>query len=380
MGQYRRTLPGDRGPWFREAPLTNPKFKVHTAPPRIRHPDAAAFETSGLMHDTTVREVAEALRLVVDTAAEGIVALDELGFVRSLNPATATMFGYVLHEVIGRHVTMLLPELCRSTHRGDPRSCRDTGLAQLIGTSCQVEGRRKDGTTFSVDLDVKELRVDDADVFIGVLHDATVRTGAEERQRLMIAELNHRMRNTLAKMGMLIELSRSSAVSVDAFADALSGRINALARTQARVSGSSRMGACLSGLIEDELAPYWGQTNVCVEGPDLALNPEPAQALALVFHELATNAVKYGALSAADGRVAVRWQVGGEVGAAQLKLVWEEAGGPTVVTPKRQGFGTRLIQNLLHHELGGRVELSLPPTGARCAIEVPLERVAGKVD
>jgi two-component sensor histidine kinase len=224
-------------------------------------------------------------------------------------------------------------------------------------------------------------QVDSKRKFIGVERDIAEREKrVEKRQRLLIAELNHRMRNTLATMGMIVELSRSSAASVDAFADALSGRINALARTYARLSGSSRMGARLRDLIEDELAPYRSQTNVCVEGRDLALNLEPAQALALVLHELVTNAVKHGALSTADGGVAVRWQVAGEMGSARLILVWQEAGGPTLVTPKRQGFGTRLIHNMLHHELGGRVELSLPPTGLRCEMEVPLARVGGKDD
>jgi PAS domain S-box-containing protein len=336
----------------------------------MRRPDGAAIETCGEMLDITVREAAEArLSAVVEGATHGIVAVDELGLVRSLNPAAATMFGYAPDEVIGRHVSMLMPELCRSSHHGD---------AQLIGTVRQVEGRRKDGLTFPIDLGVKQLRVDNAYIFIGVLRDTTMRMRAEERQRLLIAELNHRMRNTLAKMGMIIELSRAGAASVDAFADALSGRINALARTHAHFSCSSRRGTRLRELIEHEFAPYRGQTNVCVEGPDLALNPEPAQALALVFHELVTNAVKYGALSTAEGRVAVRWQVAGEMGSAQLNLVWKEAGGPTVVTPKRQGFGTRLIHNILHHELGGRVELSLPPTGLRCEMEVPLARLGGK--
>jgi two-component sensor histidine kinase len=111
---------------------------------------------------------------------------------------------------------------------------------------------------------------------------------------------------------------------------------------------------------------------VSVEGPELALIPEPAQALAMVLHELVPNAVKYGALSTANGRVVVRWQVAGE----QLNFVWRETDGPTVATPKRQGFGTRLIHNIVHHELGGRVELSLPPPCVRCEIEVPLARVA----
>jgi two-component sensor histidine kinase len=252
---------------------------------------------------------------------------------------------------------MLMPEFYRSSHHGAGR---------------QVKGRRKDGSTFPIDLDVKELRVDNACLFICVLRDITGRQRADERQRLLIAELNHRMRNILAKMGMMVEVSRMSAASVDAFADTLSGRINALARTHVRFNGGSQMGGRLRELIEDELSPYRSQTNVCVEGPDLALRPEPAQALALVLHELVTNAVKYGALSTADGRVAVRWRVAGDTAAPQLSLVWEEAGGPIVVTPKRQGFGTRLIQNLLHHELGSRVELSLPPTGLRFEMEVPL--------
>jgi two-component sensor histidine kinase len=119
---------------------------------------------------------------------------------------------------------------------------------------------------------------------------------------------------------------------------------------------------------------------VCVEGPHLSLNREPAQALALVLHELATNAAKHGSLSTAGGRVAARWQVLGNTGSVQLKLVWQETGGPTVITPKRQGFGTRLIDYVVHHDLGGRVELSLLATGVRCEIEVPLARIAGKVE
>ena len=114
-----------------------------------------------------------------------------------------------------------------------------------------------------------------------------------------------------------------------------------------------------------------------LEGPDLSLLPDPTQALAMVVHELVTNAVKYGALSTASGRVAVRWEVAGEISSAQLNLVWQEAGGPVVATrPQRKGFGTRLIHNIVVHELGGRVEASLTPTGAHYEIEVPLARVA----
>ena len=134
----------------------------------------------------------------------------------------------------------------------------------------------------------------------------------------------------------------------------------------------------LRRLVEDELAAHRTGTNVSVEGADLPLNPQAAQALGMVLHELTANAVKYGALSAAEARVVVRWQVAGEISSAQLNLVWQEVGGPAVVMPMRPGFGTRLINDVVHHELGGRVDLSLPPTGARWEIHVPLARVAAR--
>jgi two-component sensor histidine kinase len=135
-------------------------------------------------------------------------------------------------------------------------------------------------------------------------------------------------------------------------------------------------GIRLRELVEDELAPYRRNANASIEGPDLPLMPEPAQALAIALHELVTNAVRYGALSTADGRVAVWWQVAGELGSARLNLVWQEADGPAVATPDEQGVGSRLIRSVLHHKLGGKAELRVAPTGVRCEMEVPLARVA----
>jgi PAS domain S-box-containing protein len=225
--------------------------------------------------------------------------------------------------------------------------------------------RRPDGTPIEV---------------YGVKVDITERKRAEEHHQMLLAELNHRMRNSLAQMGLIVERSRASADSVDAFATALTDRLDALARAHARFIRRHPTGLPLKELVEDEVAPYRSQRNVSVEGPQLHLTPQPAQALAMVLHELVSNAVKYGALSTANGRVAVRWQVAGEIRSAQLSLVWQETDGPTVVGAKQRGFGTRLISNVVHDELGGRVELSLPPTGARCEIEIPLARVAGGVD
>ena len=211
----------------------------------------------------------------------------------------------------------------------------------------------------------------------GVMLDITERKRTEERQKRLIAECNHRMRNTLAKMGMIVTLSRAGATTVDDLTAAVNGRLNALTRSHARLSRSNWTSARLKEVLEDEFAPHRGETNVSLEGPDLSLLPDPTQALAMVVHEMVTNAVKYGALSTASGRVLVRWEVASEISAAKLNLVWKEAGGPVVATrPQRKGFGTRLIRNIVVHELGGQVEASLTPTGAHYEIEVPLARVA----
>jgi PAS domain S-box-containing protein len=207
--------------------------------------------------------------------------------------------------------------------------------------------------------------------------DITERKQAEERQRLLMAELDHRVKNTLARMTLICERSRASAGSADELADALSGRLSAMARAHERLSRGKGTGLGLRELVEDELAPYRSQTNESVEGPDLLLTPAAAQALGMVFHELATNAAKYGALSSAGGRLSVRWQVTGENGSEKLDLVWQEAGGPTVAAPKQQGFGTRLIRDLVRHELGGQLELTVAPAGARCELAIPLARLTG---
>ena len=324
MAQFRQPLPGNRAPSIRQTTSTSLRLNFNAVRGRTHGLDGAA-ETHGTMDDNTVREVvAPRLEAAAGAATPGNIPADAFGSERLLSTGAAMIFG---------------------------------------------RGQRGDGSTFPMGLSAKGVRAEST---------VTVRARAEERQRLVIAELNHRMRNTLAKMGMIVELSRASACSVDSFADAVCGRINALAHTYARTSGNSRARARLRELVEDELAPYRSQTNVRVEGREVPLSPEPAQALALVLHELVTNAVKYGALSTADGRVRVRWKVRGELGSAQLNLVWQEEGGPSVATPKRQGFGTRLIHHMVHHELGGRVELSPLPTGLRCEMQVPLACIGGK--
>jgi len=145
-----------------------------------------------------------------------------------------------------------------------------------------------------------------------------------------------------------------------------------MANTQALLSRGCWQGASLAALVECELAPCVGKDNATVEGPDVVLTAEAAQAVATVLHELVTNAAKYGALSTHHGRVSVCWDWRSTRNShGQLTLVWREDGGPSVVAPKRSGYGTSVIRNLIPYEIGGTVNLVFAPQGVRCELILP---------
>jgi two-component sensor histidine kinase len=156
------------------------------------------------------------------------------------------------------------------------------------------------------------------------------------------------------------------------FAAALDGRIQSMATTHELLSGRRWQGIPLAELVEREMAPHSNGHNVRVEGPEVVLRAEVGQALAMVLHELATNAAKYGALSAQRGSVSVRWRRVAENGSGGvLALDWVETGGPPVVAEQRAGYGTSVIRDLIPYEFGGTVDLELAAEGARCRLEIP---------
>jgi two-component system CheB/CheR fusion protein len=205
----------------------------------------------------------------------------------------------------------------------------------------------------------------------GVMADITERKQWEERQQLLVVELDHRVKNMLARMGAIIESSRQSATSIDDFSAAIIGRLNALARSHTHLSRSRWTGAALRTLIEEELTPYLADGNVTYDGPEVALNADATQSLSMVLHELSTNAAKYGAFSIDTGRLTIRWNIVQGDRAAWLDLRWREL-GVEVIKPTRAGFGTKLIESLLSHGLGGKVDLKFGKKGVSCAMRLPI--------
>jgi two-component system CheB/CheR fusion protein len=205
--------------------------------------------------------------------------------------------------------------------------------------------------------------------------DVTAMARAEERQRLLLAELQHRVRNTLGVVRSIARRSAQTSSSVDEYAAHLDGRLNAFARTQAMVTRDPDGGVDLEYLIAEELLAYNAHEGeqVRISGPPIRLQPKPAESFALAIHELATNAVKYGALSLPTGNIDIAWRIG-EASAAVLIFEWRERGGPKVGPPQRKGFGTEMLERTLAFEFKARTSLQFAASGVQCTIVIPLSR------
>ncbi|MBD0274198.1 MAG: PAS-domain containing protein, partial [Acetobacteraceae bacterium] len=214
--------------------------------------------------------------------------------------------------------------------------------------------------------------------WVATYADVSERRAAEERQTLLMRELDHRAKNALAVVQAALRLTPKD--DAESFAQAVGGRVSALARAHTLLAKGQWSGAELRDLVWGELAPFLGsaadkraQPRAGLDGPDVTLVPGAAQAISMALHELATNATKHGALSTQEGRVSVFWEVGGDAGL--LRLLWTEAGGPPVTAPPtRRGFGSRLLEATLKDQLGGKLTREWRPGGLVCAIELPVSR------
>jgi PAS domain S-box-containing protein len=206
----------------------------------------------------------------------------------------------------------------------------------------------------------------------GSTRDITRRKQAEKRQDMLIAELDHRVKNVLARVGAVVRHTRRRCGTTDEFVKALDGRIQSMAAAHALLSQSRWSDVGLADLMRQQLAPYTTDANTMVSGPEIMLTSAQTQAVAMVIHELVTNAAKHGALSCPDGSVSVSWHRTSADAAAILTITWRELGGPPIKAPVRSGYGSGLIRDLIPHELGGSVDLTFSSDGACCKIEIPL--------
>jgi two-component sensor histidine kinase len=191
----------------------------------------------------------------------------------------------------------------------------------------------------------------------------------------LVRELNHRVKNTLANVLSMIALTRRRALDLDSFADSLAGRIRALSATHDLLTMSDWSPVPLRSVVEAELAPYTQGADLAVSilGPDVDLAPNDALSLGLAIHELATNASKFGALSALSGKVEITWQM---ITEGLARIDWREHGGPPVSEQRHRGFGLDLLEKIVAHELRNPVDIRFAPDGVRCSLIVPVRQPA----
>jgi PAS domain S-box-containing protein len=312
------------------------------------------------------------LAAIVESSDDAIASKTLDGIVTSWNRAAERLFGYTAEEMIGRPIAVLaapgreseMPAILERIRRGERVDHYDTVR------------RRKDGTLVEISLTVSPV-CDRAGRIVGaskVARDITERRQAERERELRFGELRHRVKNLLAMVQALARQTGAEGRSGEQYRDIFLGRLEAFAVAH-ELAFVAEEGADLATLVECTLEPYAGEraaVTVVAAGPAVTLAATKVQALALVLHELATNAVKHGALSKPEGQVWVGWKVEKADGIRRLRLRWEERGGPQVEPPAVRGFGTRLIQHAAAGELGGPAELAFAPEGLEAEITVLL--------
>ena len=197
------------------------------------------------------------------------------------------------------------------------------------------------------------------------------RAAAFSRQSMLMAELDHRVKNTLANIQALVRQTKGGADSLEDFALGLEMRIRAMARAHDLLGAAGRTNASVRAMVEEEMAPFWTASNnqSRIVGAPLRLSSKAAMPFTMVMHELISNAAKYGALSVATGSVDIAWSRGADSG--DLVLTWQERNGPAVTAPTRRGFGSVVIERSLRHELKGHGVLTFHPDGVGCILTIP---------
>jgi PAS domain S-box-containing protein len=232
--------------------------------------------------------------------------------------------------------------------------------------------RADDGATRWILVYARALKNDGTPVrSLGVVVDETDKRAAEDRERLLMREVDHRAKNVLAVVQALVRLTPPAEPKV--FAAKIEGRVSAIARAHTLLARGRWSGVSLRELLLEEVGDHGDGERVSLQGPEVGLAPEAAQPVGMVLHELATNAVKYGALGAGGGRVDIGWSRHTD----SLVVRWRETGGPLVTTPKRTGFGSLLVREIVERQLSGRFTPTWRPEGLEVELELPVRNLIG---
>jgi PAS domain S-box-containing protein len=316
--------------------------------------------------EAALRESEQRLRWlasIVESSDDVIVSKNLDGIITSWNRGAEQVFGYTAEEAIGQPITIVIPE--------DRQSEEYEILTRIRGGEridhFETVRQRKDGNLIAVSLTVSPIK-DAEGKIVGaskIARDITERKQNDEHIATLALEAEHRTKNVLATVQATVNLSHSD--TPDGLKRAIEGRVKALANVHGLLVKARWAGAELSCIVAQELAPYRGREEACarIDGPDVLLTPNMAQAIAVTLHELATNAAKYGSLSVPEGHLEVTWLRAAD---GRLILRWTESGGPPAKKPTHEGFGTSVIERMIREQLKGEIHLDWREEGLACEI------------
>ena len=310
---------------------------------------------------------------IVEFSQDALLGVTLAGIIKSWNPGATRLFGYSAEEAVGHPLSILA-----SAERVQEQAGLVTEAATgKVAGPIETMRRCKDGREFDAELTMMPIFSADGKVvsLAATAHDITERRRNREQRNILLEELNHRVKNTLATVQSIAFQTFRNSQSREAFQEAFSARLMAVSKTHDLLTQSNWEGTSLRELVLQELEPYRMENAFRFEinGEEVQLQPRLVLAFGLMLHELATNAVKHGALSVPTGRVDISWEV--RDGGKQHRLLhlrWVESGGPQVEAPRRRGLGSRLIEGGLVHEFGGAARIDFDPLGVRYVVDVPL--------
>ena len=329
--------------------------------------------------ERALRQSEVRLAAILEQTSMGLAQTDFEGRFELVNPRFCQIVGRPARELY----RMRVQDLIHPDDLGKNIELVRALLVQHSHFEIEVRFVRPDGSVVWASNSVTAMLDSDGrpQHMISAVLDTTQQKLAALHVELMLDELNHRVKNALATVQAIAQQTLARAPDLAAFRVAFEARLLALSKTHNLLAADAWTGARVGDIVAGELEPFQredhGSERVRMSGEEVLLSPKRALALSMAIHELATNASKYGALSAPQGRVSVHWTVTTRADRRWLHLHWSESGGPEVTAPSEQGFGTRLITEGLAFELNGDAAIEYRKSGVSCVINVPLSEVDG---
>ena len=309
------------------------------------------------------------VHVLIESAPNGIVVVDQQGTIKLVNASTEKLFGYKRDELLGKSVEILVPKPQAAAHRVLRQSFVEKPTARAMGAGRDLSGRRKDGSEFPVEIGLNPISRNGRTGVLATVIDISARRRAEDSQQLTIRELQHRTQNLFAVVQSVVNNSLVKGRTIAEAKYVLSGRLQALARAYAMLANATWEGAPLDEILDRQFAGFSKCVNV--SGCDIVVSPSAAQQFSMIIHELATNALKHGALSVPEGRVSIEGKMDRLNGTALFSFLWKESGGPPVALPTQKGFGSVILLDAAK-QFAQSVVMDYAPQGLSYELLLPL--------